>query len=152
MGPGAASLILIVVVLSLCMLAMLMQITARNDYNLTRRSASTISRVYELSAKAEEKLAILDGILVECARETDGRDMEDYLDRIRNNLPEGYTIWDDEVTWEDPLDNRTLTCTIKVLPLNAGDRFEWVRHTLAVIEPEEDILEEPEEETDDGDT
>ena len=39
LGPGAASLILIVVVLALCMMAMLTQISARNDYNLCSRSA-----------------------------------------------------------------------------------------------------------------
>ena len=42
LGPGAASLILIVVVLSLCMMAMLTQIGARNDYNLCKRSAEMV--------------------------------------------------------------------------------------------------------------
>ena len=42
LGPGAASLILIVVVLSLCMLAMLAQIGARNDYSLSSRSAENL--------------------------------------------------------------------------------------------------------------
>ena len=144
LGPGAASLILIVVILSLCMLAMLMQIGSRNDYNLTTRSAKMISSVYELSALSERKLADLDALLVECARETDMKDMEAYLDLVESRLPEGYTLWDNEVTWEDPLDNRTLTCTVRILPKNADKRTEWVLHKLAV--------KEPEEEADDGDT
>ena len=144
LGPGAASLILIVVILSLCMLAMLMQIGSRNDYNLTTRSAKMISSVYELSALSERKLADLDALLVECARETDMKDMEAYLDLVESRLPEGYTLWDNEVTWEDPLDNRTLTCTVRILPPKAEKRTEWVLHKLAV--------KEPEEETDDGDT
>ncbi len=48
LGPGAASLILIVVVLSLCMLAMLAQIGSRNDYSLSSRSAAMITSVYPL--------------------------------------------------------------------------------------------------------
>ena len=144
LGPGAASLILIVVILSLCMLAMLMQIGSRNDYNLTRRSANTIANVYKLSALSERKLADLDALLVQCAGETDGRDMEAYLDLVEERLPEGYTLWDDQVTWEDPLDNRTLTCTVRILPPGAEKRTEWILHRLAV--------KEPEEEADDGDT
>ena len=144
LGPGAASLILIVVVLSLCMLAMLMQVGARNDYNLTTRSANMISKVYELSALSERRLADLDAILVECAGETGTLDMEAYLDLVEERLPEGYTLWDDQVTWEDPLDNRTLTCMVRILPPKAEKRTEWVLHKLAV--------KEPEEETDDGDT
>ena len=48
LGPGAASLILIVVILSLCMLTMLMQIGARNDLSLASRGTEMITRVYEL--------------------------------------------------------------------------------------------------------
>ena len=60
LGPGAASLILIVVVLALCMMSMLTQISARNDYNLCSRSAEMVQRVYELNALSEQKLAELD--------------------------------------------------------------------------------------------
>ena len=45
LGPGAASLILIVVVLSLCMMAMLTQISAGNDDNLWSRRAEMVQRV-----------------------------------------------------------------------------------------------------------
>ena len=77
LGPGAASLILIVVVLSLCMMAMLTQISARNDYNLCSRSAEMVQRVYELNAQSEEKLAELDRILVAAGKDT--TDTEAYL-------------------------------------------------------------------------
>ena len=55
LGPGAASLILIIVVLSLCMIAMLTQIAAKNDYNLCARSADMVQRVYELNAQSEQR-------------------------------------------------------------------------------------------------
>ena len=60
LGPGAASLILIVVVLSLAMLAMLMQISSRNDVSLASRSAEMTARVYDLNADAERKLTNLE--------------------------------------------------------------------------------------------
>ena len=136
LGPGAASLILIVVILSLCMLSMLMQIGSRNDYSLTTRSAEMISRVYDLSSNSERKLAELDAILVRCAKET--TDMDAYLALVEENLPEGYEIMDDEVTWTEPLDNRTLTCTVKLLPPGEKERTRWITHKLKVEEPEED--------------
>ena len=130
-GPGAASLILIVVMLSLCMLAMLMQIGSRNDYNLTRRSADMISRVYEVSSQSEERLAELDAILIQCR--TEHNDMESYLAAIEEKLTGDYAvfaIWDDEITWTEQLDQRTLTCTVKILPPGEKQRTKWITHKL----------------------
>ena len=112
LGPGAASLILIVVVLSLAMLAMLMQISSRNDVSLTSRSAEMIARVYDLNADAERKLADLDEILIGCREEIGEGGMDAYLELIAQKLPAGYDLLDDEVTWMDPLDNRIMTCTV----------------------------------------
>ena len=136
LGPGAASLILIVVVLSLCMLAMLTQIGARNDYNLASRSVEMIGRVYDISANSEARLAELDTILVRCQKETS--DKEAYLAMVEENLPEGMVIDEDKVTWTEPLDNRKLTCTVRILDPGAMPRTEWVAHKLQVEEPEED--------------
>ena len=101
LGPGAASLILIVVVLSLCMLAMLAQIGSRNDLSLASRSASMITRVYNLSANSERKLAELDQILARCQKET--QDMQSYLALVEENLPEGMEIEEDQISWTEPL-------------------------------------------------
>ena len=90
LGPGAASLILIVVVLSLCMMAMLTQISARNDYNLCTRSAEMVQRVYELNARSEQKLAELDALLVTAQK--DAGSMEEYLEKVSSLLPEGMTL------------------------------------------------------------
>jgi len=137
LGPGAASLILIVVVLSLAMLAMLMQISSRNDLSLASRSAEMTARVYDLNAEAERKLAFLDEVLLEC-REEAGGDMQAYLDLLAEKLPAGYDLLQDEVTWMDPLENRIMTCTVKVLPPDSEERTEWVAHKLVVEEPEDD--------------
>ena len=90
LGPGAASLILIVVVLSLCMRAMLAQIGSRNDVSLSSRSAEMITRVYELRDQSEHRMAELDAILVRCQAEA--KDKAAYLAEVAKNLPEDMTM------------------------------------------------------------
>ena len=137
LGPGAASLILIVVVLSLCMMAMLTQITARNDYNLCSRSAEMVQRVYELNAQSEQKLAELDAVLVKAQKEAGG-EMASYLEKVQSSLPEDMTLEEDRITWIEPLDNRNLECIVQLLPPGEKERMKWVSHKLLVDEPEED--------------
>ncbi len=136
LGPGAASLILIVVVLSLCMMAMLTQIGARNDYNLCTRSAEMVQRVYELNAQSEQKLAELDALLVTARKEAAG--MEDYLEKVSSLLPEGMTLDEDRIMWTEPLDNRNLECIVQLLPPEEEQRTKWISHKLIVDEPEDD--------------
>ena len=136
LGPGAASLILIVVVLSLCMLAMLTQIAAKNDYNLCTRSAEMVQKVYELNAQSEQNFARLDSVLVSARKET--TDMQAYLYKVKEMLPEGMTLDEDRVTWTEPLDNRNLECIVQLLPIEDTQRAKWISHKLAVEEPEDD--------------
>ena len=136
LGPGAASLILIVVVLSLCMLAMLTQIAAKNDYNLCTRSAEMVQKVYELNAQSEQNFARLDSVLVSARKET--TDMQAYLDKVKEMLPEGMTLDEDRVTWTEPLDNRNLECIVQLLPIEDTQRAKWISHELAVEETEGD--------------
>ena len=136
LGPGAASLILIVVALSLCMLAMLTQISARSDYNLCTRSAAMIQRVYELNAQSEQRLAELDAVLAKAKQ--DAGDMDSDLQKIASVLPEGMTLEEDKVSWTEPLDNRNLECVVQVLPPEESSRTRWISHKLIVDEPEDD--------------
>ena len=136
LGPGAASLILIVVVLSLCMMAMLTQIGARNDYNLCTRSAEMVQRVYELNAQSEQKFAELDALLVTAQKEAN--DMDAYLDKLEELLPEDMTLDEDQITWTEPLDNRNLECIVQLLPPGEKQRAKWISHKLIVDEPEDD--------------
>ena len=136
-GPGAASLILIIVVLALCMMAMLTQISARNDYNLCARSAEMVQRVYELNAQSEQKLAGLDALAAAAQQET-GNDTEAYLKQVEDALPEGMSMDGDLVTWTEPLDNRHLECIVQLLPPGGEQRVEWISHKLTVDEPEVD--------------
>ena len=136
LGPGAASLILIVVVLSLCMMAMLTQIGARNDYNLCSRSAEMVQRVYELNAQSEQKLAELDALLVTAQKEAS--DMDSYLEKVGEILPDEMTLDEDRITWTEPLDNRNLECVVQLLPPGERQRTKWISHKLMVDEPEDD--------------
>ena len=136
LGPGAASLILIVVVLSLCMLAMLAQIGARNDYSLSSRSAEMITRVYELRDQSEHRMAELDAILVRCSAEE--QDREAFLAKVEESLPEDMTLDEDVVSWSEPLDNRTMNCEVKILDPGETHRAKWISYKLKVDEPEED--------------
>ncbi len=136
LGPGAASLILIVVMLSLCMLAMLAQIGSRNDLSLASRSAMMISRVYHLSANSERKLAELDTLLAKCQQET--QDQAAYLELVAQNLPEGMEIEDKLISWTEPLDNRTMNCVVELADPGEMPRAKWVNYKLKVDEPEEE--------------
>ena len=62
-GPGAASLMLLVVVLSMSVLGMLALMSARSDENLSLRSAEVARQVAELNVSAERSLAELDDAL-----------------------------------------------------------------------------------------
>ena len=136
LGPGAASLILIVVVLSLCMLAMLAQIGTRNDISLSARSAEMITKVYELHDQSERRMAELDAIIVRCAKEQ--TDRQAFLDLLAENLPEDMSLDEDIVSWTEPLDNRTMNCEVQVLDPAGMPRAKWVNYKLKVDEPEED--------------
>ena len=136
LGPGAASLILIVVVLSLCMLAMLAQIGSRNDLSLSSRSAEMITRVYELRDQSERRMAELDSILARGQAEAQEKDA--YLELVGKNLPEGMTLEEDTVSWSEPLDNRTMNCKVKIADPGETPRAKWISYKLKVDEPEED--------------
>ena len=136
LGPGAASLILIVVILSLCMLAMLTMIGSKNDYSLGVRSAEMIQKVYELNESSEKRLAELDAVLVDCLKKES--DPSAYLELVGKNLPAEMEMDEDLVTWYSPLDNRTLECIIRILPPGETNRTKWVSHKLVVEEPEDD--------------
>ena len=63
LGPGAASLTLIFVMLGMSILGMLSLMSGRSDEKLSRRSIEVAETVYALNAAAEKDLALLDGLL-----------------------------------------------------------------------------------------
>lgn len=138
LGPGASSLILIVVVLSMCMLAMLTMVSARNDESLSTRSVAMIENVYRLSSVSEEKLAALDGVLARCAKENTSD--EAYLAAVEEELPEGMEMDENLVSWTESLNEKNMECVVEILSLSKAEngRFVWKTHRLALDESEEE--------------
>ena len=135
-GPGAASLILIVVVLSMGVLGMLALMNARNDARLSRRSIEVVSAGFGLNDQAERKLAELDGVLVRCAG-VSGSD-EEYIAAVRGLLPEGMLMdeTDRTVSWQLSDGLRTLSCAVELLPLGESERLSWREHRLTAVTEE----------------
>ena len=108
-GPGAASLMLLVVVLSMSVLGMLALMSARSDENLSLRSEEVARQ----------------------AAQSDG----EYLARIEAALDENMTLTDRTVSWEETNDEgRTLACAVEVQPLGAYPRYIRTAHRLVIDE------------------
>ena len=128
LGPGASSLILIFVVLSMSVLGMLSLMNSRNDIRLSERSAAVVEAVYALNARAEESRAALDQILAEEAK--GASDEEAYLSAVESRLPEAMTLDGRIVEWTESDELRRLDCAMELQPLGADSRAVWVRYKL----------------------
>jgi len=121
-GPGAVSLMLLVVVVSMSVLGLLALISARGDYKLTDRAEEFAASEYNASAAAEYSLAQLDAILDNCAKSA--QDDAQYLEMVASALPEGMSMNERMVTWEAETNGkRKMVCVIEVLPLGSEARF-----------------------------
>ena len=128
-GPGASSLILIAVVLALSVLTVLTMIAARNDEALAQRSAETRQEVYGLFAAGEKSMARLDAVLAAC-RADKPSDMESYLARVAEKLPEGMKLREDVVSWTEKTETRALECAARVTEPGETARAVWTMHRL----------------------
>lgn len=130
-GPGAASLILIVVILSMSVLGILALMNARNDIKLCERSVQVVQAGYELNAEAERKLASLDAIAALYAVKSE--DDDDYATAVRAFLPADMSMDGREISWNVTDGLRTLECAVTLNPLGEKTRFSWVNHRLTAI-------------------
>lgn len=132
-GPGAASLILIVVILSMGVLGMLALMNARNDAKLSRRSIEVVAAGFELNDRAERGVAELDGVVARCAAATYSD--EAYLSAVRGNLPDGMLMDEDGriVRWQLSDGLRTLSCAVEILPQGESERLRWREHRLTAV-------------------
>ena len=131
-GPGAASLILIVVILCMSMLAMLTIASARNDEKLSLRSAAMTEDIYSLNAKAEESLAGLDELLVSARQGSSSQDS--FLQEVSALLPEEMNLEGNIVTWKETSASRVLVCAVRLTEPGENARYEWVDHHLITDE------------------
>ena len=142
-GPGAASLLLIAVVLCMGVLGALSLVSARGDARLSERSAVVAQEAAELSAHSERVLAELDATLKELS-ETTGSNLE-YLEQIAEHLPEGVELNDRTVSWVESAEGgRRVTCAAEIAQLGRFPRVQWVEHRvwtqLEEANPEDELL------------
>ena len=140
-GPGAASLMLIVVVLSMSVLGLLAMMNARSDNRLSMRSADVAQEAYGLSSAAECSLAALDAVLVDCAAQAE--DDASWLSLVRKALPDGMTIKGRTVNWiEKNEEGRMMVCAVELEELGSPQRTRWTEHKLYTQLDEMDTQED----------
>ena len=123
LGPGAPSLILIFVALSLSALAMLSLMTARNDLKLGERSAPVTQSVYDLFDRAEDMRAqIREGLLALPA----GAQIRD----VQGALPEGVELAGDTLQFTLTDGRAELYCELQIGDLGGSYGTAWIRHEL----------------------
>ncbi len=138
-GPGAASLMLIVVTLSMSVLGMLSLMSARTDVRLGERSIAVAQVVYELGETAQETMSELDALLARCSEEAS--DEADYLARVAAGLDGKMTLTGRTVSWSEQSGGRTLNCEAELSPLRAFPRCRLTRHSLLTALDEFDGME-----------
>ena len=131
LGPGAASLILIVVILSMSVLGILALMNARSDSRLSARSVQVVQAGYELAGQAERSLAALDAAAAHCAETAGGE--EEYMTALSASLPAGMTLENRTVSWTETDGYRTLECAAELAPMGEAERVRWVNHRLTAI-------------------
>ena len=112
-GPGAASLLLIAVVLCLTVLGILALISARSDHMLSVRNQEMVVSYYDASVKTQQALAEFDGVLL--AARSSSADNDVYLTTVRAALPDGFVMDGQEAEYTaDAGADRSLAMTITV--------------------------------------
>ena len=128
-GPGAASLILILVVLCMSILGMLSLVTVRNDERFSDRSIQVAGEIYGLHAQAERMYA---DIADACSTARQGAaDQESYMAALTGSLPGEAALSGDEISFSITGGERILTCAVRVLPLESEKTIEWITYTMA---------------------
>lgn len=133
-GPGAASLILIVVILSMSVLGILSLMSARSDSRLSDRSAQVVEASYALMQSAEHTLSELDELALSLRAQAS--DDESYALLFSERLPANVTLEEGVLSWEETDGVRTLECAVELMPLSSQQRLVWMRHSLSAVTEE----------------
>lgn len=136
MGPGAASLILIFVMLALSILAMLTLINARNDEQTSLRSARVTEQIYALEAQAQ----LVYGEVLTALRELEAENTQDpealcdaavrHVNEENSDRGWALTAQGDTLSWDNTDGERTFSCALRV----TGDPqkpAEWILHRMS---------------------
>jgi len=128
LSPGAPSLVLIVVVLSMSIMGMLMFIRTQNDKKLTSRSIQVAQADAMLFARAEKTYSGLDEIVYNCKQAATSD--ETYLSALESALPEEMEMEDRFIFWTESQENRDLYAGVYVYPYEKEERIQWYTRML----------------------
>lgn len=138
-GPGAASLLMVIVVVSMSVLGLLALMSARSDEKLMQRNRDFVTAEYETSANAERSLAQLDDLAADCAIIASSD--EAYLALVERELPDGMEMSGREISWtEISTLGRGLHCVVELAELGAQPRLAWREH-MFISESEDAFFE-----------
>ena len=123
LSPGAPSLVLIVVVLSMSIMGMLMFIRTRNDMRLSSRSVQVAGQDARLYVQAEETFAELDGMVLQCRLKAAGD--EQLLELVAAALPEDMEMEENIIFWQETDGSRVFWAGAQVQPVDSEVRLTW---------------------------
>ena len=126
-GPGAASLILVIVVLAMSIFALLSLSESDGRLALARRSMDFAEIEYDLSSRAERKLMELDAVLKTAKTESDTN--EAYLETVKGILPEPFQMKEDAVSAVFSSGaSKELYLEVRILPFDNVSSYEVTAH------------------------
>ena len=128
MSPGAPSLVLIVVVLSMSIMGMLMFIRTQNDRRLSDRSMLVAQADTLLGERAEERFAALDNLAAICKNKTN--DDAAWLMAVEEALPEEMEMDGRRISWQEEDHGRVLYVAVDLCPYEDAQRITWHTRTL----------------------
>ncbi len=125
LSPGAPSLVLIVVVLSMSIMGMLMFVRTGSDSKLSARSVQVAQRDAALYARGEETFAALDALVLECRQKAVND--EEYLTLVQEKLTQrGDVDMDDRfISWQEREEGQVLSLSVLLCGYEEPVRLKW---------------------------
>lgn len=131
-GPGASSLVLIVLVLALTTLGALSIMSAKSEIGLSERTLEMHNNYYAAAARAQDMIAEVDACLV-MARRSEG----EYMDSVRALLPSWATLNGNIAEFSiDAGAERLLVVQMEILPPESAERYAIRLHSLESVSDE----------------
>ena len=124
-GPGAASIILVIVVVTMSILGVLALSEAKTEKTLSEKSTQFVKEANLLEYNAQFTVMQLDEII------SSAREQSDFLSYIKETIPENVSMMEDRLSFETSLDgSKFLEITIRILPDTEDERFEYVSRRI----------------------
>ena len=124
-GPGAASIILVIVVVTMSILGVLALSEAKTEKTLSEKSTQFVKEENLLEYNVQFTVMQLDEII------SSARGQSDFLSYTKETIPENVSMTEDRLSFETSLDgSKFLEITIRILPDTEDERFEYVSRRI----------------------